>query len=337
MAILVQHQLELLGRDETIRWTEESPTTPGVKTRVINRINRTHDLLASVATKDDLTFNHSGLCQTFLPHSRLRSNQTVWKRQSGKFTLMVTPGVLSKVGNGRRPNEASDDDYVGVPYGAKARLIMLMLQTEGLKCQTVSLGKNLTAFMRSLGLPCTGGSRGTIAAVSEQCIRIARCNFTMQWTERDQNGVKHTTVADTRIVDGMHMWEVDSGAWTASIRLGDQFYNHLREHAVPLDKRSIALLSGNSLALDLYALFAYRLPKLTNDTHVSWERLLEQVGSNYKETFSLARKVREIFPEVMRAYPHAKVEVTRWGLNMRPSKPSVPRSMVAGYRVPSTG
>ncbi len=330
MTGVIEHQLELLGIEEAKRWADLNGHSKAARTRIHNRIDTTHDLLTALPTSDDLTFNHSGLCQTFLPHSRLLSNQTVWWRESGRFTLMVSPGVLAR-SHGRQ--RAEGGDYVGVPYGAKARLIMFHLQTEGLKSRTVSLGKNLSAFLRSLGLPRTGGARGSIMQVREQCMRIARCTFTLQWTHVDTNGGERTIVTDTKIVEGLELWNAASDDWSATVELGEKFHSHLMEHAVPLDKRGIALLSGNSLGLDLYALFAYRLPKLKANLHFSWGKLQEQIGSEYAESSQIARRVREVMPEVKRAYPHANVEIGRWGLVMKPSKPSVPKDMVQGFRL----
>jgi hypothetical protein len=45
-------------------------------------------------TEDDLSFVHSGLCQTALPHQRLASNDEIWQRSSGRFHLMISPGVI---------------------------------------------------------------------------------------------------------------------------------------------------------------------------------------------------------------------------------------------------
>jgi hypothetical protein len=330
----VGHQLELVGIQEAQRRAEAAPTK-AVRTRILNRIETTNELLTALPSSDDLAFNHSGLCQTFLPHSRLANNQTVWKRESGRFTLMVTPGVMAAESSGGQRHSwgPSDGDYVGVPYGTKARLIMFHLQTEGVKSRTVSLGKNLSAFLRSLGLAGTGGVRGTITQVREQCMRIARCTFTLQWTEVEQSGDEITRVTDTKIVEGLELWNASSDDWSATVELGEKFHSHLIEHAVPLDKRSIALLSGNSLALDLYALFAYRLPKLKNDLTMTWGMLQHQIGSEYSEHKLFARKVREVMPELIRAYPHARVEVGRYGLLMKQSKPSVPKEMVPGFRL----
>jgi len=334
MAEIAGHQLELIGLDEARRRAELAPTK-AVRTRLINKIEATYELISALPSDDNLAFNHSGLCQTFLPHTRLATNQTAWKRQSGRFILMVTPGVMpqpdeTKAGKG---GSASEDDYVGVPYGTKARLIMFHLQTEGRKSPIVPLGKNLSAFLRSLNLAITGGPRGTIPQVREQCLRIARCTFSLRWTEMDHGGDERTVITDTKIIDGMELWNANSDDWSATVQLGDKFHAHLMEHAVPLDKRSIALLSGNSLGLDLYALFAYRLPKLKKDLLLTWDMLQDQVGSQNAVASQIARRVREVMPEVIRAYPHAQVEFKRNGLLMKPSKPSVPHTMVNGYRM----
>ena len=108
------------------------------------------------------------------------------------------------------------------------------------------------------------------------------------------------------------------------MELSEQFYRHLKEHAVPLDKRAIARLAGNSLGLDLYALFAYRLPRLKGDLHLRWAHLQEQLGSGEAAVTSLAQRLRDVLPNVLGVYPDAKVEVTRHGLLLRPHCPRYP-------------
>ena len=323
------HKLELLGLEEARQMATINASTPAVRTRIINRIETTHEILSALPTLDDLAFHYSGLCQTFLPHSRPENNRDIWKRQSGRFILMVSPGVLASGGSGRG-SEFTDADYVGVPYGTKARLILFHLQTEGMKSRTVSLGRSLNAFLRSLGLPSSGGPRGSIAQVREQCMRIARCTFTLQFSEID-NGEQKTKITDTKIIDGMELWNASSDDWSGTVELSEKFHSTLIEHAVPLDKRSIALLAGNSFALDLYVLFAYRLRKLSRPLHLSWGDLQHQIGCEYSENKQVARRVRDVMPEVMRAYPHANVEIGRWGITMKPSKSSVPETMVNGF------
>jgi hypothetical protein len=326
----IVNQLDLLGLEGTRRLASEGAATSIERERELRRVNTAHELLSTLPEAEDLSFLHSGLCQTALPHSRPTSNHTVWRRTSGRFTLSITPGTLT------RPNaDPADDGWVGVPYGTKARLILIHLQTEGMKSRTVSLGSSLSAFLRSLGQPVTGGPRGSIAAVREQALRIARCSFSLQW--RDTNaasGATRTVVSDTRIVDGLEMWESRGGGeWNGTVELSSRFHEHLCEHAVPLDKRAIAHLSGNSLGLDLYALFAYRLPRLTQDVHLRWAALQSQIGSEETAMKELARRVRNVLPDVLVAYPHAKIEATSTGLTLRRSQAAVPKLSIRGFKL----
>ena len=241
----VAEQLEMLGFEETLRKVDREATSPRTRSRQVRRVELTHELLSELPTLEDLSFLHSGLCQTSLPHSRPAENHIAWSRRSGRFSLIVQPGLM---------DTARGVEYVGVPYGSKARLILIHLQTEGIRSALVNLGASLSAFMRSLGLAVTGGKRGTIGAVREQALRIARCNFTMQWTGADGQGGERTIIADSRIVDRLKLWRSEKEGWCETVELSEKFHDHLREHAVPLDKRGIAHLAGNSLGLDLYAL-----------------------------------------------------------------------------------
>ena len=90
--------------------------------------------------------------------------------------------------------------YVGVPYGTKARLILIHLQTEGLKSRVVPLDASLSAFMRSLGISVQGGQRRSIAPFREQCPRIACANSKLQWSEGSR-----VMVSETKIVEGLEL------------------------------------------------------------------------------------------------------------------------------------
>lgn len=338
----IASQLELHGLEETRRRMSAESAIGSEREKLLQQVDMTHTLMTELPGADDLSFLHSGLCQTCLPHSRPTSNIAVWRRSSGRFSLIVSPGIVDEAppaARGRQPTPVEIERmYVGVPYGSKARLILIYLQTEGMRSRTVSLGPTLSAFLRSLGLPVSGGPRGSIRAIREQSLRIARCTFTMQWTDVDANGAERTLISDSKIVDGLELWRSAKGEeWTGTVELGARFHEHLREHAVPLDKRGIAHLSGNSLGLDLYALFAYRLPRLSKEVHLRWTNLQAQLGAELRETKELARRVREVMPDVATAYPHANVEVTATGLLLKPSKPAVPKTTTRGFRLASPG
>jgi len=204
------------------------------------------------------------------------------------------------------------------------------VRTLSVRCAPPRRPAHRLAGARSLGLAVTGGPRGSIAAVREQALRIARCSFTLQWDATDAAGNVQTLVRDTQIVEGLELWTApgDAGRWPETVELSARFYEHLREHAVPLDKRAIAHLAGNSLGLDLYSLFAYRLPRLREGLHLSWLQLREQLGSGEAHTRSLAQRIRDVLPEIAAVYPDMRVEATRRGLMLRPSLPAVPRTAV---------
>jgi hypothetical protein len=329
-------QLELLGLDECLRRAEAAAATPAERRRLQGRFRAAHSIMAAVPDADELAFLHSGLCQTYLPHARLASNQAVWTRSSGRFSLIVQPGLMDDrplLLRGRQPTpEEQEAMFVGVPYGARARLILIYLQTEGVRGPEVQLGDSLSAWIRALGLTVTGGQNGSIAGIREQALRIARCRFTLDWT--GPGGTRG--VRDIQIVRGLDVAaaDADGAVWPKVVHLDPEFQAHLADHAVPLDRRAIAHLAGNSLGLDLYALFAYRLPRLSAPgLHLSWQMLREQLGSQGTAK-ELARRTREALPDVLAVYPEARVEVTRHGLMLRTSPPSVPREpQVQGFRL----
>jgi|SRR5271165_258080 len=338
MSSVIAKQLNLIGLDETRRQAEIFAPTKSVLARRLNKIDATYVAMSEAkngvvpdGTNEDLAFLHAGLCQSGcgLPHSRPDDDDKIWQRSAGRFHVLVNPGTMVDERTGKATR-------VGVPYGSKARLIMIHLQTEGFNSRVVNLGESMSAFLRSLGLKVSGGPRGTMTAVREQCMRIARCSFTLQWSDSNDSG-GHMIISESRIVNGLELWDGNRTDWSGEVELSLEFHQHLKEHAVPLSKAGIALLSGNSFGLDLYALFAHRLHRLNRDLHLSWSQLETQIGSEYANTKALARRTREVVPEVMVAYPEARVDITRHGLLMRPSKPPVPRRSVQGHRLTLIG
>jgi len=61
--------------------------------------------------------------------------------------------------------------------------------------------------------------------------------------------------------------------------------------------------------------------------------LLEQIGAAERTTNTLAQRIRDVMPDVLTAYPHARVEVTPHGLLLKPSPAAVPKTAVPGFRV----
>lgn len=304
----IHQQLELFGLERALQEARDN----GSDSRALARIEAAFRVMNS--EEDHISFLHSGFCMAALPHKKPENDKEAWVRSNGRFHLAIKPGGYIKGGEWLT---------VGVPYGAKARLIMVWLQTEGMKGRAVPLGASMSAWMKKLGLQVTGGEKGTIKPVREQALRLSRAELTMQW---DGDADQGTIIRDQRLVEGLHLWasNPEEGKWPESVYLSTEFHEHLREHAVPLADQAIAYLKGSSLALDLYVWLAHRLPRLEKAGVVGWKHMHLQFGSEMSQLYNLASKIRETLPDVLAVYPGAKVEITRSGLMLRPSAPAVP-------------
>ena len=94
----------------------------------------------------EIGFLYSGWAQAALPHKRL-PDDAHWQVQTDRVTLIVQPGL--------RAIQGGEAVSVGVPYGSRARLILLYLQTEALKSSSreVELGRSLHMWLTRLEIP----------------------------------------------------------------------------------------------------------------------------------------------------------------------------------------
>ena len=282
--------------------------------------------------QEAVNYLHSGFCQAALPHREPKNPTEPWVRRNGAYQLVIRPGILPL-----KDRIAT----IGVPYGTKARLIMIYFQTEAVRnrSQLVDLGPTMASWLKKMGLGTSGGPRGSYAPVREQALRIARCEFTMRF-ERSSTEARLT---DQRIVDGMHLWRDNcseeelfrsGGEWARHVKLSDAFFAHLMDHSVPLSEEAIARLKHSSLALDLYVWLTYRLYALRRETIVPWHALGEHFGSESGHR-QLAFRLKEVLKDVVAVYSEADVEPSQRGLVLRPSKPSVLSSSVV-VKLPET-
>ena len=262
-------------------------------------------------------FLYSGWCQAALPHRRL-ADDAGWQINGERVTLVVEPGM--------RPTASGKPEPVGVPYGSRARLIMLYLQSEALRTSSreIELGGSLRAWLTRMGISIGGKS---IDGVREQAERISRCRLTLQVRMGQTTGLINQNIVDTAIfLDGGESRQ--SSLFTETAKLSEGFYDQLARHSVPLQEAAIRAINNNSMALDLYAWLAYRLHVLETPRPITWSALKQQFGngfnrsSHFKETFNsnllLAQAV----------YPEARVDVSERGVTLHPGPPPVPAAKV---------
>ncbi len=276
---------------------------------------------------ESLAWTHAAFCYVGLPHRRPASDAEVWHRHNGRCHLLVEPGRIIERGVPR---------LVGVPYGALARLILIYVQTHAGDDGVVYLGRSLSSWLKRLGLGVTGGERGTIGAVREQMLRLARARMSLHWTD-DEGSTK--AIVERSPVDGMMLWsECDPHLrnWTGALHLTPAFLAAIRERPVPLADHALGHLRGSALGLDLYTWLAHRLcrEKLARGRLLTWRQLGEQLGANFTRADHLGHRIRDVLPDVLAVYPGARVDTGPKGLTIYPSPPPIPRRPKGGRKPP---
>jgi hypothetical protein len=277
------------------------------------------DPLDAVARK--VVFQHTTLCQAYLPYRNPGDDVRLWTQRNGKTALMVEAGYVIP------PNDGAPVP-VGLPYGTKPRLLLAWLNAEAVKTQSpeIKVGKSLTAFVDRIGLFDNGE---TIRTVTEQLLRLSAARVTLGVTMKTDRAVR-TRQVPVSIVDELELWFEKDGRgrlpWQETLRLGDRYFASLIEHAVPLRAQALAALSTSSMALDIYAWLAQRLWRVPfgRPTLVTWKALKDQFGWNYDRM----RKFREVFRGTLKAvkeqYPKAQVRLDERGISLEYSPTPVP-------------
>jgi hypothetical protein len=269
-------------------------------------------------------FLYSGWCQAALPHKRL-ADDAVWKVQTERVTLVVEPG---------RRNLAGDDTaFCGVPFGSRARLILLYLQSEALRTNSrdIELGRSLHAWLGRLGIPIGGKS---FKDVREQADRLSRCRLTFHVQQGGRAGLMNQNIVDAAMfVDDD---SAQGSLFVETARLSETFFEQLRKHPVPLEESAIRAISNNSQALDIYCWLAYRLHVLPQARTVSWPALYAQFGSSYKKLAHFKMRFLDSLKVATAVYREAEVELDSKGLVLKPSRPPIAPKLILTAGSPTT-
>lgn len=276
------------------------------------------DIAAEVLAdeRQNIGISYTGFCLTSLPHKRLPDDQA-WHKQGHRVTLLVEPGRLQTV--------QGNIKLYGVPYGARARMILLYLQTQAVRTNSpqVALGRSMRDWMERLGL-AVGGE--TARGLREQSARISACTLKFFWEGEENNprGFKRGAIVDSglQFAGG----DFSQGAlWEDQVVLDPVFYQTLRDHPVPLQEAAIKQLRDRSMSLDLYVWLAWRLHTLTKPTPISWAAIHTQFGAGFDKLFHFKPRFSEALAAAVAAYPEARVNLSENGITLHPSRPPIAR------------
>jgi hypothetical protein len=239
---------------------------------------------------NEIDYQHTVLTSVTLP-VRDPGEAQVWEHHVGNDHILIEAG---------RTYDPEAERYVpaGLPYGPRARLILLYLQTHAKRTQSpvVETGRSLNRFLTNLGLG-TGGS--VTGPFREQLRRLAVAKLSLARTTDTKSAMQVTQ----NFVSAFQVWKDGEDAsrqqWSQYVKLSDEFFQSVIRHSVPLDDRAIRNLKNNAHALDLYSWLASRLHDVRDleGEFVTWRSLHIQFGHGvaserkFRQQFEKTRKL----------------------------------------------
>ena len=238
-------------------------------------------------------------------------NRLQYKRVNGPYKLIMIAGGDNKL-----------------PFGNVPRLLMAWLCTEAVRTQSreLVLGSSLSEFMGKVGMASVGGAR---TRLRNQMKRLFRCQIEL--IHEHEHGDRSIA---SRVADRTEFWwnerkPNERTLWDSKIRLGEDFFNEIVRHPVPLDLNILKALSRSPLGLDLYLWAVYRTFTLKRPIRLSWPRLYRQFGvdpakADDNRTVQDFRKdcLREL-KKIKLAWPDLTYYTPKGVLQLYPSKPAI--------------
>jgi hypothetical protein len=268
------------------------------------------------AAPDRIDFLHTVQCQIGIPYRNPGDRVREWDREQGNVSLRIEAGSVIDPETGKFV-------HVGLPYGEKPRLVLIHLATEAVRTGSpvVDVEESMTAFARSLGLETNGQQ---LRSLKDQLSRLAAATVRMGTVEEGR-----AVQVQTQFVSALELWFPSTpnqrALWPSTVRLSEEYFQSLGQHAVPLDHRAVAALASSSMALDIYAWLAQRLHRVPSGKpqFIAWDLLHVQFGQGFARIRDFRRRFLQTLHHVAAAYPAAKLSADDGGLTLSHSPPPV--------------
>jgi hypothetical protein len=274
---------------------------------------------------DNLRFMPTPLAICGLPYRRLPDGVTEYERSQGKMAVVVTAGKLRSP-DGTRVAQP-------VPYGPKARLILAHLSTEALRNNSpvVETADTLSAFMRDMGFEVRGGRNGTINPFKEHLRALAACRMEISAWDG-----KRSASVDVKPMEKVEIWFSDNpeqkSLWPTKIEFSQQFYQQLKNHALPIDVRALRALSNSARKLDLLFWISYRITRLKDPLVLDWKPLKEQFGEGFNRDRDFRAQLVDDLASILELFPKLPIRLSDRGMEMKPADAgtlSIPKRLKA--------
>jgi hypothetical protein len=267
-------------------------------------------------TPADIRHLHSVIAICGMPYERQPIGVREFERVQGTMALDLQAGSL---------RDAEGNKIIQpLPFGPKARLVMMHLCSEGIrqKSPTIDIADSLTAFVREMGFSDSGGKKGPLTAFKEQINALAACSMRIAvW-----DGVRARNKVVTPF-DEVDVWLAphpdQRSLWPSTVTFSDTFYKSLQQRALPLNGHVVRALAGSARKLDLYFWLGYRLHNIRTPLHISWKALAEQFGQGFSRPRAFRAQLVEELQHIKEVLPKLPLKVTEQGISLEPADPDV--------------
>jgi hypothetical protein len=281
------------------------------------RRQQTRTMLDTAPTvRDDLRHIHSVLAICGLPYRRLPPTMREYERRQGNMALDVSAGFLRDA-NGNKIVQP-------VPFGPKARLILMHLCSEAVrqKSATIDIADTFTGFVRDLGFNDSGGKRGALTAFREQLNALSAC--TMRMSVWNGQRVRTRTISPIEDID---LWlAVDPhqrSLWPSTVTFSPAMFDSLKRHALPVNVHAIRAFAGSARKIDLYFWLGWRLYSINAKTVISWQALAQQFGDGYARPRDFMAAFNADLGHIREVFPKLPVSLHDDGIHLEPAGPEL--------------
>ena len=275
------------------------------------RFDQVNQLVGASEAAPDLGFMARMMALCSLPRTN-PGDRLQYKRVNGPYKLVMVAGADNKL-----------------PYGNLPRLLLAWVSTEAVRTgsRVLILGDSLSEFMRTLGVYSSAG--GVANRIRNQMDRLFNAHVSMIYEDERGKATVNSLIARRTEFWWNPKRPDERVLWESKIELGEDFFNEIIQHPVPLDMNTLTALKRSSLGLDLYLWLVYRTFPLRAPQRITWRQVYGQFGVDPARASDRVT-VRNFQREVLRELK--KITLAWTGLNystapgvliLHPSTPAI--------------
>ncbi len=283
--------------------------TPVARRRDITREELERTIRANADASEHIAYAHTVLALCGFPYRRPPEGATEYKQTYGRNSLIVQAGHVldSETGAMIKP---------GLPYGPKARLLMLHVCTEALRQNSnmIRVADSLSAFIRELGYEVSGGKNGTVGLFKEQMTRLAAANMAIGLFQEDR-----AYTIQTHPIKEFCVWLPQQAQrrvlWKSELTLEHEFFVSLKRFCLPVDIRVMRAFAHSARQIDIILWMDYRVKRLNKPRFLlTWPMLKEQFGADVAEMSKFRQTLRDDLKRIVEVFPKLPARLTDEGL-----------------------